>query len=74
MTYLMIFSIFVPRGEKYLSCNYLEIISEEKKFICYKKCTSQVVVLPGEVLSPFVNISEDLKLSLEEKQWLSDCA
>ena len=48
------FQHFALRGEKYLSCNYLEIISEENKIICYKKCTSQVVVLPGEVLSPFL--------------------
>ena len=69
---------FVIKGSKYLSCHYLEIderaAPKNKKYIQYKKCSSKVVVLAGEVLSPFVNISEKLLLSREEKQWLDDMA
>ena len=72
------FNHFVVKGSKYLSCHYLEIdergTPKNKKFIQYKKCSSKVLVLAGEVLSPFVNIPEDLKLSNDEKQWLDDMA
>ena len=65
---------FVTVGDRYLSCCYLEIERETKTYIQYKKQTTMVLVLPGEVLTPFVNISDDFKLSLDEKQWLCDSA
>ena len=62
----------IVKGDNYLSCNYLEIEVEQKK--CVHKCASSVFVLPGEVLSPFVNITDNLHLSVDEKQWLCDMA
>ena len=64
---------FVLEGQKYLSCNYLEINKECKKYIEYKKLTADVFVHPAQVLTAFVDISDDFKLNLAEKQWLCDC-
>ena len=63
---------FVLMGQKYFSCNYLEIVKEHKTFVQYKKLTSMVFVHPRLILSPFVNITDDFKLSLDDKQWLCD--
>ena len=72
------FNHYVCKGGKYLSCSYLEIderaTPKNKTYIQYKKCSSKVIVMAGEVLSPFVNITEDLKLRQDEKQFLDDCA
>ena len=68
------FNHYINKGDNYLSCCYLEIESKTKRFVKYRKCTSKVFVLPGEVLSPFVDISEDLVLKMDEKQWLDDMA
>ena len=69
----------ITKGMQYIECQYLAIDEERKKrkekgFIRYKKLSREVFVLPGEILSPFVEISDDLKLSQEEQQWLDDCA
>ena len=65
---------FVLKNHRYLSCNYLEINKEHKKYIQYNKRSAEVFAHPEQVLSPFVNITDDFKLSYEEKQWLCDCA
>ena len=64
----------IVQGDNYLSCNYLDVDFERKKFVQYRMCKSTVFVLPGEVLSPFVNITDNLQLSMDEKQWLCDMA
>ena len=69
-----IFQHCVIEGDNYISCHYLDIEFEKKNFVQYRRCKSEVYVLPGEVLSPFVNIGDNLQLSMDEKQWLSDMA
>ena len=34
----------------------------------------EVVVLPGEIMAPYVNVSEDFRLSKDEKQCLDDAS
>ena len=58
-------SHFVLHGQKYMHCNYLSILSENsKRHIQYKKLGCEVFVHPQEILSPFVQIVDDFKLSL----------
>ena len=65
----------ILKGMQYLKCNYLSIVSEKNKnYVKYKRLTAVVFVIPEQMLSPFVNISKDFKLSLEERQFLDDCA
>ena len=68
------FQYFVVKENKYLLCQYLKIEAEMKTFIQYRKCSAPVLVLPGEILTPFVDIADDYKLGLDEKQWLCDMA
>ena len=68
------FNHCINKGDNYISCVYLEIDTVTKRYVKYRRCSSKVFVLPGEVLSPFVDISEDLVLKMDEKQWLDDMA
>ena len=66
---------FILKGMEYIECNYLTIQSEKnKKFVQYKKLSADVYVIPEEVLTPFVDISADFKLKLDERQFLDDWA
>ena len=61
---------FIRKGHKYLSCHYLTAKKEYKSYFQFVKQTSKVLVYPAEILSPFVEISDDLKLDMDEHQWL----
>ena len=58
---------FVLPGTKYILCNPTIACEKFKSFIKYKKLSLNVFVL-----SPFVQMGDDLELSLAEKQWLDD--
>ena len=68
-------------GEEYLKCRYLELIDTmpKKGFYRYRRVTKRgksekfVFIDMKHVFCPSVNISTDLKLSLEEYQFLADC-
>ena len=38
--------------------------------VCYRMLHDFVFVLPGQVMSPIVNINENLELAMDEYQWL----
>ena len=61
---------FIRKGHKYLSCHYLFTKKEYKCYFQLAKKTSEVLVYPAEILSPFVHVTDDLKLSIDEHQWL----
>ena len=65
---------FITEGMQFLRCSYLIVELEAKSYIQYKLLSRDVYILPGEIHCPFVNISDDLRLSKVEKQWLDDCA
>ena len=66
---------FVLNGMQYFKCNYLSVKSEKaRQYVQYQKLNGIVYVVPEHIISPFVNITSDLKLSLDEKQFLDDCA
>ena len=65
---------YVLEGMQYFSCNYLKIKKEHTKYIQYEKLSQTVFVLPEHLQSPYVEISDDYKLDMKEKQWLEDCA
>ena len=62
----------VLKGSKYFKCNYLEKINESKGFIQYKMISGDVFVLAQQVLCPFVDLSKDLKLPIEDYTFLCD--
>ena len=68
---------YVLAGTKYFSCNYLKVKEGKsrkiKNLIQYEKLSQPVIVLPEHILLPYVEITEDYKLSMDEKQWLDDC-
>ena len=70
---------YITKGSCYIRCNYLKAEEEEHRrrsqtFTQYHTLSQLVYVLPGEVLSPSVDITSDFKLYDEEKQWLNDMA
>ena len=62
----------VLKGEKYLVCNYLKIEKVDRRHTKYERMDREVFITPKEIMMPYVQISEDLELSNEEKQWLED--
>ena len=62
---------YVREGHKYLSCTYLYATKETKTCIEFaKRKSGHVLVYPGEILQPFVDISDDLILPMDEHNWL----
>ena len=62
----------VRKGETYLKCHYLSHIKEKKKVHYYKELYTPVHVNPKQILSPFVNITNELTLSLAYYQFICD--
>ena len=62
----------IKKGMKYLNCNYLEKPKEIRGKVCYRMLRDFVFVLPGHVMSPIVNLNENLELAMDEYQWLLD--
>ena len=60
------------RGEQYLKCRYLQPLKQKKGMHYYKKHVVVVFVNPLHILCPCVNISEDLTLSADDFQFLTD--
>ena len=61
----------IPKGSRYIKCQYLEKKSERKNKIAYKLLPNEVLVLPAQVMSPLVPLKEDLSMTIGDK-WLSD--
>ena len=62
----------VPKGTRYIKCQYLERICEKKRNEPYKIWPDIVFVFPAEVMSPMVTLNDDLLLCIAEYQWLCD--
>ena len=60
----------IPKGTDYIVCKYLEKTDEKKGFVFYKQLKPDVFVLAGEVFCPCVNILDNLKLTIDEYQYL----
>ena len=65
----------VSKGSRYLSCNYLEKIDENhrKREVMYKLIKGTVVVHPNQVFHPSVELSDKLKMKMEQYFELGDC-
>lgn len=66
---------YFPTGNNYMVYKYLEKIFENfrQENVQYKWIEKQKVYITyNHVLSPEVFVSPDLKLSIEDYQWLSD--
>ena len=61
----------ITAGSKFMKCQYYQKNKENKKGVPYVLPPGHVLVLPTQVLSPFVNL-EDNVLSMGEYQWLCD--
>ena len=59
-------------GHRYIECQYLEKLFEQKKYVTFKLLSSIVYVLPAQVMCPLVNLGPELRLSISEYQWFSD--
>ena len=62
-------------GGEYFVCHYLRKKREVQILKAWDKLVSEkkVIVHPLQVMSPFVNLSDNMFLSNEEYQFLSDC-
>ena len=60
------------RGEQYLKCRYLQTLKQKKGMHYYNKHAVVVFVNPLHILCPCVNVSEDLTLSADDFQFLTD--
>ena len=67
----------IGKGQEYLECFYLELKDPmaKKGFYLYKrlKKVKIVFVLPAQVFCPSVNLTDNLKLDVQEHQFLADC-
>ena len=54
-----------------MKCQYYQKDKENKKGVSYVLLPGQVLVLPFQVLSPFVNL-EDNVLLMDDYKWLYD--
>ena len=59
----------------YLSCNYLEKIDDnhKKREVMYKLIKGTVFVQPNQVFHPSVEVSDKLKMKMEQYCELGDC-
>ena len=62
----------IPKGSKYIKCQYYQKQKESRSGIHYKLFPKIVYVLPTQVLSPLVNLGENNILKIDEYQWLCD--
>ena len=62
----------IPKGSKYIKCQYYEKQKESQSGIDYKLFLKIVYVLPTQVLSPLVNLGENNILKMDEYQSLRD--
>ena len=62
----------ISMGTKYIICNYLEKESEKKSRIIYQILPKTVLVSPAQVITPVVELDDQLSLSSADYQWLSD--
>ena len=63
------FNHVIEKGMKFIKCQYYYKQKESRKGVQYK-LIPEVFVLPSQVLSPLVNITEKCMLTMEEYQWL----
>ena len=63
----------ILKGSKFIKCQYFQKIKEHKQKIHYNLLSDEIYVYPTEIMSPLVNLGDDLTLSIHEYQWLSDC-
>ena len=66
------FNHLIPKGSKYIKCQYYQKQKESRSGIHYKLFPKIVYVLPTHVLSPLVNLDENNILKMDECQWLCD--
>ena len=62
----------VSNGEFFLKCHYLNHTAEKRDCHYYKEDTKTTYVSPKTILSPFVNMSKELTLSLQDYQFICD--
>ena len=62
----------IPKGDKYITCNYFEKCQEQKGHIKYKLMSDEVYIPPYQVAVPFVSMENNC-LSITEYQFISDC-
>ena len=62
----------IKKGMKYLKCNYFEKLKEIRGKVCCRMLCDFVFVLSGHVMSPIINLNENLELATDEYQWLLD--
>ena len=58
----------VRKGESFLKCHYMTHEKEKKGSHFYKECKQLVFVTYNQILSPLVNMSASLTLSIEDYQ------
>ena len=66
------FNHIIPKGSKFIKCQYFEKYEEKRGGVMYKILPETVLVLPTQVLNPVVELDEDGSLSMENYLWLSD--
>ena len=62
----------IPKGSKFIKCQYFEKYEEKQRGVMYKLLPETVLVLPTQVLNPVAELDEDSSLSKENYLWLSD--
>ena len=60
----------IPKGSKFIKCQYIEKYKGKQQKIMYKLLPETVLVLPTQVLNPVVELDEDGSLSMENYLWL----
>ena len=61
------------QGMKYIRTHYLEKFRDKKNLAHYKLLSKKKNVLPDQIFSPDVLVSEEVTLDTKDYQFLSDC-
>ena len=62
----------IQKGSMYLKCNYFEKVREKRSKVGCKPLSKNLFVLPSQVMNLFVEMNDQLELSVTEYQWLLD--